>query len=158
MEKLQQAKAVYFTDYLGLDVVSITDLRRRFFESEVEYRVAKNTLIKLAAQRVKLEGVEPFLSGPTALALSYDDPADPARVLKAFTRDHDRPTVKGILFEGRVLEGSQVEQIAALPSPEILMGQFLSTLTQPLNRLVGTLNAPLARLAALLGQLMEQKA
>ncbi|HIA31088.1 MAG TPA: 50S ribosomal protein L10, partial [Candidatus Marinimicrobia bacterium] len=70
-EKIGKAKAIYFTDFLGLDVSSITELRSQFFQASIEYTVAKNTLIKLAAQNNQIEGIEKFLSGPTALAISY---------------------------------------------------------------------------------------
>ena len=99
-EKLRKAKAIYFTDYLGLDVSSITKLRKEFFDQEVEFLVAKNTLIKLAAENNKITGLEEFLSGPTALAISYDEPVKPARVIKKFAKMHIKPDVKGILFEG----------------------------------------------------------
>ena len=99
-EKLKKAKAIYFTDYLGLDVISITKLRKEFFDQEVEFLVAKNTLIKLAAENNKITGLEEFLSGPTALAISYDEPVKPARVIKKFAKMHIKPDVIGILFEG----------------------------------------------------------
>ena len=73
-EKLDKANAIYFTDYLGLDVVSITKLRKEFVSKDVEFTIAKNTLIKLAAKDVGMEGLDEFLNGPTAMALSYNDP------------------------------------------------------------------------------------
>ncbi len=81
-EKLDKANAIYFTDYLGLDVVSITKLRKEFVSNDIEFTIAKNTLIKLAAKDVGMEGLDEFLNGPTAMALSYNDPTDPARVIK----------------------------------------------------------------------------
>ena len=77
-EKLDKANAIYFTDYLGLDVVSITKLRKEFVSNDVEFTIAKNTLIKLAAKDVGIDGLDEFLSGPTAIALSYNDPTGPA--------------------------------------------------------------------------------
>ena len=83
-EKLDKAKAIYFTDYLGLDVVSITKLRKEFVSNDVEFTIAKNTLIKLAAKDVGMDGIDDFLSGPTAMAVSYEDPTNPAKVIKNF--------------------------------------------------------------------------
>ena len=88
-EKLNKANAIYFTDYLGLDVVSITKLRKEFVSNDIEFTIAKNTLIKLAAKDVGMEGLDEFLNGPTAMALSYNDPTDPAKVIKNFLKDFD---------------------------------------------------------------------
>ena len=81
---LDKATAVYFTDYLGLDVSSITELRSEFFKASIEYKVAKNTLLRLAAKKINLEGIDDFLVGSTAIAISYDEPTAPAKVLKKF--------------------------------------------------------------------------
>ena len=76
-DKLAKAKAVYFTEYHGLNVEDITELRREFSKNNIEFKVAKNTLIKLAAENNKLDGLSPYLSGSTAIAISYDDPTGP---------------------------------------------------------------------------------
>ena len=99
-ETLAKAKAVYFTEYHGLNVGDITKLRSEFFKVDVDYKVAKNTLIKLAAQDNKISGVDDMLKGSTALAISYDEPVAPAKVIKEFKKDNELPEVKGILFEG----------------------------------------------------------
>lgn len=156
-DKLNKASAVYFTDYLGLDVGSITELRSQFFNSSVEFLVAKNTLLKRAAENNKLEGLDNFLNGPTAIALSYDDPTMPAKILKKFTKEHNLPAVKGILFDGEVLVGSEFNRIADLPSKEVLLGTLLNMFQQPLVHLANTLRAPLIRLGNALQQLKDQK-
>ena len=115
-EKLDKANAIYFTDYLGLDVVSITKLRKEFVLKDVEFTIAKNTLIKLAAKDVGMEGLDEFLNGPTAMALSYNDPTDPAKVIKDFLKDFDKPAVKGMILDGQVFQGEEFEKIANLPS------------------------------------------
>jgi len=78
-DKLGRAKAIYFTNYRGLDVSSITDLRSQFFKADVEYTVAKNTIIKIAAKENNIEGLNKILSGPTAIAISYNEPTSPAK-------------------------------------------------------------------------------
>jgi len=80
-EKLEKAKSIYFTDYLGLDVGNLTELRAEFFKNSVEYYVAKNTLLKIAADNNKIEGLDKFLNGPTAIAISYDEPTIPAKII-----------------------------------------------------------------------------
>ena len=120
-EKLDKAKAVYFTDFLGLDVSSITELRSEFFKASIEFKVAKNTLLKLAAENINLEGLDDFLVGSTAIAISYDEPTAPAKVLKKFTENHDKPEVKAILFDGEVLDGSEYLKFATLPTKDELL-------------------------------------
>ena len=156
-EKLKKAKAIYFTDYLGLDVSSITKLRKEFFDQEVEFLVAKNTLIKLAAENNKISGLEEFLSGPTALAISYDEPVKPARVIKKFAKMHLKPDVKGILFEGEVLEKDRFESIASLPNREELLSHFVGTIQSPLTGLAKILNASMSNMVCVLTNLKNSK-
>ena len=156
-EKLKKAKAIYFTDYLGLDVSSITKLRKEFFDQEVEFLVAKNTLIKLAAENNKIAGLEEFLSGPTALAISYDEPVKPARVIKKFAKMHIKPDVKGILFEGEVLEKGRFESIASLPNREELLSHFVGTIQSPLTGLAKILNASMSNMVYVLTSLKNSK-
>ena len=156
-EKLKKAKAIYFTDYLGLDVSSITKLRKEFFDQEVEFLVAKNTLIKLAAENNKIAGLEEFLSGPTALAISYDEPVKPARVIKKFAKMHIKPDVKGILFEGEVLEKDRFESIASLPNREELLSHFVGTIQSPLTGLAKILNASMSNMVCVLTNLKNSK-
>ena len=156
-EKIGKAKAIYFTDYLGLDVSSITELRSQFFKASVEFTVAKNTLIRLAVQNNQLEGVEEFLSGPTALAISYNESIAPAKILKVFAKTHKKPTVKGILFEGEVFQGDEFNRIATLPSREESLAQLLAMFKSPLTKFVNTLNASMSEFVGVLRSLKEKK-
>ncbi len=156
-ELLKQAKAIYLTDYLGLNVDDINQLRRKFFKSDVRFRVAKNTLLKIAAKNNHLEGMEEFLTGPTAIAFSFEDPVVPAQVLKTFTKDHDLPKVKGIIFEGKILGGEKFRSIADLPSREALLAKLVALLQSPLTKLVWGLKAPMSNLGNALNNLKDQK-
>ncbi len=156
-EKLNKAKAIYFTDFIDLDVVSITQLRSEFFQNSVEYYVAKNTLLKIAAKNNNIEGLDKFLSGPTAIAISYDEPTAPAKIIKEFAKKFEKPTVKGILFDGEVLEGSKFKNIADMPSREQLISMFASSLQSPLVKLLGVLNATMSNLVGVLNNLKEKK-
>lgn len=156
-DKLNRAKAVYFTDYLGLDVESITDLRSRFFKENVEYSVAKNTLIKIAAEENEIDGLDKLLNGPTAIAISYDEPTSPAKVIKTFSKEHNKPEVKGILFDGDLLDGSEFKRLADIPSKEESLTILAAMLQSTMNKLVNTLNAPLTNVANVLNNLKEQK-
>ena len=152
-EKLDKANAIYFTDYLGLDVVSITKLRKEFVSKDVEFTIAKNTLIKLAAKDVGMEGLEEFLNGPTAMALSYNDPTDPAKVIK----DFDKPAVKGMILDGQVFQGEEFEKIANLPSKEQLLSKLVGMLNSPMSKLSSTLGSPVSGLLGALEQLNSKK-
>jgi len=155
--KLDKAKAIYFTDYLGLDVVSVTKLRKNFVEKDVEFTVAKNTLIKLAAKEVGISGVDEFLEGPTAIAFGYDDPTDPARVIKEFLKDFDKPSVKGMIFDGEIFTSDQFDKIANLSSKEQLLSKLVGMLNSPMSKLSSVLNSSVSGLLGRLTQLNSKK-
>lgn len=155
--KLDKAKAIYFTDYLGLDVVSITKLRKNFVEKGVEFTVAKNTLIKLAAKEVGISGIDKFLEGPTAIAFGYDDPTSPARVIKEFLKDFDKPSVKGMIFDGEIFTSDQFDKIANLPSKEQLLSKLVGMLNSPMSKLSSVLNSSVSGLLGRLTQLNSKK-
>tara|TARA_Y100000815_G_C13037229_1_gene385426 strand:+ start:40 stop:558 length:519 start_codon:yes stop_codon:yes gene_type:complete len=155
--KLDKAKAIYFTDYLGLDVVSVTKLRKNFVEKDVEFTVAKNTLIKLAAKEVGISGIDEFLEGPTAIAFGYDDPTGPARVIKEFLKDFDKPSVKGMIFDGEIFTSDQFDKIANLSSKEQLLSKLVGMLNSPMSKLSSVLNSSVSGLLGRLTQLNSKK-
>ena len=156
-EKLDKANAIYFTDYLGLDVVSITKLRKEFVSNDIEFTIAKNTLIKLAAKDAGMQGLDKFLNGPTAMALSYNDPTNPAKVIKNFLKDFDKPAVKGMILDGQVFQGEEFEKIANLPSKEQLLSKLVGMLNSPMSKLSSTLGSPVSGLLGALEQLNSKK-
>ena len=156
-DSFSRAKAVYFTEYHGLNVGDLTKLRSEFFKADVEYKVAKNTLIKLAAEENKISGLEELLKGSTALAIAYDEPVSPAKVIKNFTKENELPSVKGILFEGQFLPGEEFKKLANLPSKEESLSILVTMLNSPMQKLASTLNAPLQSLAGVLNNLKEKK-
>tara|TARA_B100000214_G_C23967904_1_gene628659 strand:+ start:399 stop:914 length:516 start_codon:yes stop_codon:yes gene_type:complete len=156
-ESFSRAKAIYFTEYHGLNVGDITKLRSEFFKADVEFKVAKNTLIKLAAEENKIDGLEEILKGSTALAIAYEEPVSPAKVIKEFTKENELPSVKGILFDGEIMPGEDFKRLANLPSKEELLSKLVSMLNNPLQKLVSTLNAPLQNVVGALNNLKEQK-
>ena len=156
-DKLGKAKAVYFTDYLGLDVVSITQLRKEFVMKDVEFTIAKNTLIKLAAKEAGMSGVDDFLTGPTAMAVSYEDSTNPAQVIKNFLKDFDKPSVKGMILDGEVFDANEFERIANLPSKDQLLSKLVGMLNSPMSKLSSTLGSPVSGLLGALEQLKSKK-
>ena len=156
-EKLGRAKGVYLTDYIGLNVQDITDLRREFYANDVEYMVAKNTLLKLAANNTNLSGLDSFLNGSTAIAFSYEDPTAPARVIKKFTKDNDLPKVKGIIIDGNIIDGSEFDRIANLPTKDESLAKLVVLLQSPLMKLVWALKSPMSDMTNMLNNLKEKE-
>jgi large subunit ribosomal protein L10 len=156
-ETFLKAKAIYFTEYHGLNVGDITKLRSEFFKADVEYKVAKNTLIKLAAEQNMISGLDEVLIGSTAIAIAYDEPVAPAKVIKEFTKDNDLPTVKGILFDGEFLPGEEFKKLADMPNKEELLSQLVAMLNSPLQKLASTLIAPIQNAVGVLNNLKEKK-
>lgn len=156
-KSLSKAKAVYFTEFHGLNVSEITRLRSEFFKANVEFKVAKNTLVKLAAEDNNIELADDLLKGSTALAISFDEPVAPAKVIKNFKKDSDLPEVKGIFFDGEFVPGSEYARLADLPSKEELLSKLVSMLNSPLQKFVSTLNAPIQDTLGALKNLKENK-
>ena len=156
-DKLSRAKSIYFTDYLGLNVSDVTSLRKKFFDSNVEYLVVKNTLLKIASDQNEISLGDELFSGSTAIAISYDEPVLAAKVIKGFLKDHDLPSIKGILFEGSYLPASDFEKIANLPSKEESLAKIIVMLKSPLQNIVNLLNSPMIKLVNVLNGLKETK-
>ncbi len=155
--KLREAQTAIITDYRGLTVQEIAELRRNLRQEGVEYKVYKNTLIKRAVKKLDIEGLDDFLKGPTALALSRDDAAAPAKVLADFAKANKSLSIKGGLVEGSIIDEASIKALAKLPSREVLLGKLAGILQAPLTGLVSVLNGPTRGLAAALNQVAEQK-
>ncbi len=150
-EKLQKAKAAVLTDYRGLTVSQLQDLRGRLRAQDVEYRVVKNTLARRAAVEAGHEDFQELLSGPVAIAFGYGELSVPAKLLGEFARQTRlRHDVVGGLIEGRVMRADEVRQIADLPPRDVLLAQLLAAVQSPMSQLVATIQAPLQQLVGLL--------
>ena len=156
-EKLGLAKGVYLTEYIGLNVQDITDLRREFYQNDVEYLVTKNTLLKIAANNSNLNDLDSVLNGSTAVAFSYEDPTSPARVIKKFTKDNELPKVKGIVIDGELIDGSEFDRIANLPTKEESLAKFVALLQSPLLKLIWALKSPMSDMTNMLNNLKEKE-
>lgn len=138
---LDDAGAVYLTDFTGLDVSAMTELRARLKDEGVGYRVAKNTLMRRA-----LDGLEDFpdldewLDGPTGLVLGGEDPVVAAKVVREFAKEHDdRPAVKVGVVDRRTVTSDEVGRLAELPTREELLASIMAGLTAPVSGIVGVL-------------------
>ena len=156
-EKLRRAKVAVLTDYRGLTVRQIQDLRGRLRSQDVEYRVVKNTLARRAAVEAGHPDFQDALKGPVAIAFGYGDISVPARLLGEFVRQTRlRLEITGGLIEGRVMGPEQVRQTADLPPREVLIAQLLATLQSPVSQLVATIQAPVQQLVGLLEAYKEK--
>ena len=104
-----------------------------------------------------ITGLDEVLVGSTAIAIAYNEPVAPAKVIKEFTKNNDLPTVKGILFDGEFLPGEEFKKLANMPSKEELLSQLVAMLNSPLQKLVSTLNAPIQNAVGVLNNLKENK-
>jgi large subunit ribosomal protein L10 len=155
--RLRAAPAAVLVDFRGLRVAEESELRRLLREARVEYRVVKNTLARRAAREAGIEGLDPLLVGPTALAFSAVEAPDAARVLVGFARDHPALRFKGGVLAGRVLAEADVRTLAEMPSREVLLGRVASALVAPLGALAAVLAAPVRSLLVATRELARQR-
>ena len=150
-EKLKKAKVAVLTDYRGLTVSQIQELRGKLRSGDVEYRVVKNTLARRAAEAAGVPALQSELEGPVAIAFGYDDLSLPSKLINEFVRSTRlKVDVKGGLVEGRVFSPEQVKQLADLPSRETLIAQLLGTLQSPVGQLVAIMQTPHQQLLGVL--------
>ena len=139
-ERLLKSKVVIVTDYKGLNVVSLNELRRKLREVGVEYRVVKNTLLVRASEGTDAALIQDGFKGPSAIAFSYDDPVAPAKVLTQFAKDHSKPEIKVGILNGKMIDLSKIKALSALPSREVLLANVLSVMVAVPTSFVRVLN------------------
>jgi large subunit ribosomal protein L10 len=139
--KLEGSKAAILTDYRGLKVTEITELRQKLKEEGVEYRVVKNSLTRLALQGTAAAALEDHLSGPNALALCYEDELTPAKLLLDYAKGNDKLEVKAGVLAGRLMLQEDMKKVVTLPSKEELQAQLLGIISMLPSRLLGVMNA-----------------
>ena len=156
-EKLKKTKVAVLTDYRGLTVSQMQDLRSRLRGGNVEYRVVKNTLARRAAEAAGMPALQSELKGPVAIAFGYADLGVPAKLINEFIRaTRLKLEVVGGLVEGRVFNRDQIKQLADLPSREVLLAQLLGTLQSPVAQLVGIMQTPVQQLIGVLNAYKEK--
>ncbi len=156
-ERLSRSCIVIVTDYKGLDVTTINDLRRRLRQENIEYQVVKNTLLTRAAAETDVDLIKDHFKGPSAVAMSYEDPVAPAKILTDFAKDHEALEIKVGVMNGQVLEVSRIKALSALPSREELLAKFLATLNAVPTSFVRTLNEIPGKFVRVLSAIKDQK-
>jgi len=134
-QKLKDSKTTIITDYRGLDVAEVTELRKTLREAGIEFKVLKNTLVRLATAESNLSEADEFLKGPTAIAFGYDDIVAPAKILVEFAKKHSALEIKAGVLEGKLLSEEEVKALATLPSRDGLLSMLLSVLQAPMRNM-----------------------
>jgi large subunit ribosomal protein L10 len=154
-EQIGSAKALYYTDFTGLNVKRMTELRRKLRKAGVQYVVIKNTLALRAVNESGLVGER--LKGPTGLVMARD-PVEAAKILTEFAKANDaRPSVKGGMFDGASIDAAQVKRLAAMPSREQMLAELGAGLQSPLSAMLGALSGPMMMFVGALEALKTQR-
>ena len=156
-EELSNAGAVWVVDYCGLTVKEVQELRRSVREAGASMKVYKNTLMHIALEELELPNMDQILEGPSAFVFAGEDPVASAKAIKDFSKTNLNLSIKGGMMDGRFVDATQVEAIAALPSREGLIAMLLGTISNPLVQTVRVLNAPMEAFARCVDQIAEQK-
>jgi len=155
--KLATAKAAFLADYRGLTVDEVNELRGKLREAGVEYRVVKNTLLRLATKDTPFTCLDEYLKGPTAIAIAQEDPVAPAKVLSDFAKSSKVFELKTAVLDGKLLSLAEVSALAELPSRDELLAKMLGSINAPVSNFVGVLAAVPRSLVQVLGAIKEQK-
>ena len=156
-DKFQKAKGVVITDYKGLSVKDISELRLKLQNKSCEYKVFKNSLIQLAINEIGLESLKDFLIGPTAIAFEYEDAASSAKIISDFQKEHETLKVKAGLLGGKILKPADIKSLAFLPDRNMLLSLLMARMKLPILGMANVLAAPLRELVNVLDSINQQK-
>ena len=157
-DRFSKSAIIVLTDYKGLDVAAMNDLRRKLQAEKIEYQVVKNSILIRASEDNDGDLIKDFFKGPSAVALSYDDPIAPAKVLAQFAKDHEKLEIKVGVMNGKVLDATAIKALAQLPAREVLLGQLLSALNAIPTSFVRTIAEVPRSFMSLLAAIKDQKA
>ncbi len=168
-ERFQNSEVIILTEYQGLTVAEVNELRNQLRDANIQYKVFKNTLINVVAQELGVKGIEPYLSSTTAVATS-NDPATPSKILREFSRQHQNLKIKGGILGTQVIDATAVEELIRMPSKGELIALAIGGLKapisglvyvlhrgSPLSGLVNVLNGSIRQITTVLQAIAEQK-
>lgn len=160
-ERLDEAKAIVLVDYKGISVQEDTDLRNKFRDNKVDYFVAKNTLLKLAVKDLSIEGLDEYLVGPTAIAVSKEDEVTPPKLISDFMKslpdEKDFFKFKVGIIDNQLMDVQELERVVNLPSKQELLAQVVRSFNSPISGLVYTLNSILQKLVLVLNEIKNKQ-
>jgi large subunit ribosomal protein L10 len=156
---IEESSAVYVADYTGVNVAEITDLRNQFRKEGVKYKVFKNTLFKRAlVESGKYTRLAENLTGMSGFAFAYKDPTAPAKIIKKFSENNKKFTLKACYIESEYFTGDQLETIANLPTKSDIVAGILSSINAPASGIVGSINAVIRDLISVIDQISKKAA
>ena len=156
-DRFSKSAIIVVTDYKGLDVAAMNDLRRKLRAEEIEYQVVKNTLLVRASEDNDVALIKDHFKGPSAVALSYDDPVAPAKILSQFAKDNNKLEIKVGVMNGQVLDVNAIMALAKLPSREVLLGQLLAAFNAVPEKFVRTIAEVPRSFVNVLAAIRDQK-
>ncbi len=156
-ERFIKVKAVILTDFTGLNVQKVTELRNKLRTAKIDYKVVKNTLAKKAAEGTVVEVVKDHFHGPVGAALSYDDPLAVVKVLTDFSKKEEKLRIKVGVFENKVVDLNDIKKIASLPSRDALLNQLLAGIQSPIRGFVGVLEGIMRNFIITIDSIKELK-
>ena len=139
-EEMKNAKLILLTDYRGINVTDVTELRTSLRNTNATYRVIKNNIIRRALQEAGIEGLEDKLVGPTAVIMSNEDYLEPSKAIYTFSKDNDYYKIKGGVIEEKVMEAEEIITLAKLPSREVLLSMLAGALLGNISKVAVALN------------------
>jgi large subunit ribosomal protein L10 len=157
LEKIEKAQSVVLVDYRGLNVEEVSELRNKYREAGVEYKVYKNNMMKFAFKEAGLEAFNENLKGPNAVAFSYDDAISAAKVSSEFAKTNEKLEIKAGIVDGDIIDVDGVKALASIPSREVLIAKVLGSLNAPITGFVNVLQGNMRNLVYALNQIAEQK-
>lgn len=157
-EKMARAKSAILAEPKGLDVATVTELRKKCREAKVEYRIVKNTLAIRAAKGTSLESLADKFVGPTALVMSYDDVVVPAKILAEFAKDRENFSLRTAVVEGKVIDAKGIQALAKMPGLPELRARLAGIIAQPATKLARIIGTPGQQLAQVLNARKDQLA
>ena len=140
-EKIENSGSLVLVDYRGLTVEEVTDLRKKYREAGVQYKVYKNTMMKIAFKELGFEDFNQYLQGPSAVAFSTEDVTAAARITNEFAKNNEKLVIKAGILEGKLLDAQEVKAVANIPSREVLIAKLLGSFKAPVSNFVYMLDA-----------------
>jgi len=156
-KQLEGKGVILLSDFTGMDVAAATEIRRQFREASVEFRVVKNTLAKLAAEKAGMEVLGSHLTGPNALVMAESDPAAAAKILAEFEKKNKTPQIRMGIIDSNVVTAGQIREIATLPGREVLLGQIAAGIQAPVSAFARTLGEILRTFVSTLDEIRKTK-
>jgi large subunit ribosomal protein L10 len=156
-EKINKAQSVVLVDYRGLNVAQLTELRSKYREAGVDYKVYKNTMMRFAFKDSGFEDFNEYLKGPSAVAFGFDDPVQAAKITAEFAKENEQLEIKAGIVDGKIIDVDGVKYLASLPPKEVLIAQVLGGINAPIQGFANVLQGTIRSLATVLNAIAEKQ-